>query len=103
MEHELVVDVGVPLAAEPVGDARVSTGVLPAGNYVTVVHQGHPDTLMAATGDLLRWGDEQGVDWDRNEVDGADHWACRLENYLSDPREEPDMNAWRTELAFKVR
>ena len=102
MEHELIVEVGVPLASHEVGDERVTTGTLPAGRYATVVHTGHPDGLMAATGALLAWGDQQGVQWDKTDADGAEHWACRLENYLSDPAEEPDMDRWRTELAFKL-
>jgi DNA gyrase inhibitor GyrI len=102
MEHELVIEVGVPLAVEAVGDGRVTAGVLPGGRYATVVHQGPPDTLEAATAELLEWGDQQGVAWDKTDADGAEHWACRLENYLSDPVEEPDMNEWRTELAFKL-
>jgi hypothetical protein len=66
------------------------------------VHHGHPDSLVAATAGLLEWGDQQGVSWDKVDVDGAERWVCRLENYLSDPLEEPDMSSWRTELAFKI-
>lgn len=102
MERELVIEVGVPLASEAVGDERVDTGILPAGRYATAIHHGHPDGLLGATAALLEWADAQGLVWDKTDVDGAEHWACRLENYLSDPSEEPDMNEWRTELAFKL-
>ena len=34
-------------------------------------------------------------------VDG-DRWACRLETYLTDPRQEPDMSKWVTQLAFSL-
>jgi effector-binding domain-containing protein len=102
MERELVIEVGVPLAADAVGDERVTTGTLPAGRYATVIHRGHPDNLVGATAGLLAWGDAQGLVWDKTDVDGAEHWVCRLENYLSDPADEPDMNEWRTELAFKL-
>jgi hypothetical protein len=68
--------------ASPVeGNAEISVGVLPAGRYATVVHTGHPDTLVTATRDLLEWATERGLDWD---ADG-DEWGCRLEEYLSDP------------------
>jgi effector-binding domain-containing protein len=108
MDHELVVEVGFPLAAEVDGDGggngggRVSAGVLPAGRYATVIHQGHPDELKGATGELLAWAEGQGLTFDKTDVDGAEHWVCRLENYLSDPAEEPDVTQWRTELAFKL-
>jgi hypothetical protein len=35
-------------------------------------------------------------------VDGAERWAARLEEYLSDPADQPDMNQWVTNLAFKL-
>jgi hypothetical protein len=34
---------------------------------------------------------------DRGEV-----WDARLEVYLSNPAEEPDPEAWRTEIAYLV-
>lgn len=65
----------------------------------TATYHGHPDGLVDATRDLLAWGDEQGLEWDS---DGA-HWTARLEIYLSDPREVPDMKDWDTELQFKLK
>jgi effector-binding domain-containing protein len=65
----------------------------------TVVHTGHPDTLVTATRDLLDWADQRGLDWD---TDGRT-WGCRLEEYLSDPAEVPDMGQWETRLAFRLR
>jgi hypothetical protein len=32
----------------------------------------------------------------------GERWGCRLEIYHTDPLEQPDMNAWRTELAFRL-
>ena len=90
---------GVPVASQVEGDDQVRTGLLPAGRYATVVHTGHPDTLVTATRDLLDWAAERGFDWD---ADG-NTWGCRLEEYLSDPDEVPDMNEWQTRLAFRLR
>lgn len=101
MQHELVIEVGVPLALEAIGDDRVTAGILPGGNFATVIHRGHPDSLEAATAELLEWGDRHGT-WDKVDADGAERWVCRLESYLSDPVDEPDMNEWRTELAFRL-
>jgi effector-binding domain-containing protein len=103
MERKLVIEVGMPIAEPAAGDDRVIAGELPAGRYVSVVHHGHPDSLMAATGALVDWGDSQGVEWDKTDVDGSEHWVSRLEYYLSDPAEQPDLNEWDTELAFKIR
>lgn len=99
MEAKLELEAGVPVASQVEGDDQVRTGLLPAGRYATVVHTGHPDTLVTATRDLLDWAAERGFDWD---ADG-NTWGCRLEEYLSDPDEVPDMNEWQTRLAFRLR
>ncbi|MFL6045391.1 MAG: GyrI-like domain-containing protein [Propionibacteriaceae bacterium] len=70
----------------------------PAGRYATVVHTGHPDTLVDATRDLLDWATERDLKWDAS----GNRWGCRLEEYLSDPAEVPDMNKWQTRLAFRL-
>jgi len=97
MENELEIETGVSVASPVEGDAEIRAGVLPAGRYATVVHTGHPDTLVTATRDLLQWAAERDLEWD---VDG-DTWGCRLEEYLSDPAE--DMEQWQTRLAFRLR
>lgn len=99
MEAELELETGFPTPSVVQGDEQVRTGVLPAGRYATVVHTGHPDTLVSATRDLLEWAAERDLQWD---TDG-DRWGCRLEEYLSDPAEVPDMSQWQTRLAFRLR
>jgi effector-binding domain-containing protein len=99
METKLELETGVPVAAPVEGNGEIRAGMLPAGRYATVVHTGHPDTLVTATRDLLQWAAEQGVGWDSE----GNTWGCRLEEYLSDPAEVPDMNEWRTRLAFRLR
>jgi hypothetical protein len=32
----------------------------------------------------------------------GDRWGARLEFYLTDPAEEPDMSKWQTQLAFRL-
>ena len=102
MATEMEVEVGVPITNEVTGDERVKAGVLPAGRYATVTHIGHPQELMGVTGELLKWGDQQGVTWDMTETPAGQKWACRLEIYHTDPREQPDMSKWETDLAFKL-
>jgi len=55
MARELEVEAGVPIAAAVKGDLHVFAGVLPAGQYATLTHVGHPDDLINATQDLLDW------------------------------------------------
>ncbi len=102
MERQLDVEAGVPIGAPVDGDDVVIPGVLPAGRYATVVHTGTPDSLMGATAALLHWADEGGLRWDMTVRDDAEHWAARLEFYLTDPAQQPDMSKWETELAFRL-
>lgn len=96
MKRQLEIDVAVPVAAALKGDGRIISDVLPPGRYATTLHVGHPDGLMQATADLLSWAEENGIMW---QVDGS-QWAGRVERYFSNPIDDPDMNMWKTELAF---
>jgi effector-binding domain-containing protein len=102
MSGDLEVEVGIPVppnSAIPASDEDVKAGTLPAGRYVVTTHVGHPDHLVGVTADLLTWAEEQGEQFDRH----GDRWAGRLEFYRTDPAEEPDMNKWEVELAFKLK
>jgi effector-binding domain-containing protein len=102
MTRELEIDNGVPVAALVDGDGEMISGVLPAGRYATLTHVGHPSELVQATKALLDWAAGPGLAWDMSPDGNGDRWASRLEIYLTDPREEPDMSKWVTQLAFRL-
>ena len=102
MDRELVVEAGFPVAAPVEGDGDVFTGALPAGRYVSAVHVGHPSGLYDATSELNAWADAQGLRWAVEQTPAGDSFACRLECFLTDPRVQPDMDKWETELVFKL-
>jgi hypothetical protein len=105
MERELLVEAGIPVTSPvKLGDADggVRTETLPGGRFVTTTYVGHPDGLIDATAELLQWAETQGLEWDVKQDGPGERWGCRLEIYHTDPREQPDMNAWRTELAFRL-
>jgi effector-binding domain-containing protein len=102
MARELEVEAGVPIATVITGDDQVAAGVLPAGRYATATHVGHPDELLEATTALLDWAADQDLKWDVAPGPDGEHWACRLESYLTNPDEEPDMSKWVTQLAFRL-
>jgi effector-binding domain-containing protein len=102
MMRELEVEAGVPVAAVVYGDGDVVAGVLPAGRYATLVHVGHPKELQAATKALLDWATRQDLKWDMSPGDSGEQWGGRLEIYLTDPSQEPDMAKWQTQLAFRL-
>ena len=102
MHGTLEIEAGVAVAEPVSGDERVLGGVLPAGRYVMTRHVGHPSTLMAATAALLDWAATHGLTWDKTDTPTGERWGSRLEIYLTDPRDQPDMNQWETELAFRL-
>jgi effector-binding domain-containing protein len=102
MERQLEVEAGVPVTAIGDGDDQVMAGVIPAGRYATVTHVGHPDELLGVTRALLDWAAERGIQFDTSQAGDGEHWAARLEIYLTDPSEEPDMSKWETQLAFRL-
>jgi effector-binding domain-containing protein len=102
MTGELQVDAGVPVAAAVDGDGQVASGVLPAGRYATLTHVGHPSELARATQALLDWAAGQGLTWDASPGEDGERWGSRLEIYLTDPAQEPDLSKWVTQLAIRL-
>jgi GyrI-like small molecule binding domain len=98
-------EVAVPIAEPAPGGGRVTSGELPAGNYVTLLHVGpYTHELEADLGDaraaLLAWAAREGIALDCRRRDGGTAFAGCVERYLTDARAEPDWSQWRTELAY---
>lgn len=102
MDATLEIEAGVPVSAPIAGQGDVLAGVLPAGRYAELDHTGHPDDLMALTARLLDWAAGEGLTWDVRESPEGDLWGSRLEFYLTDPAEQPDMAKWDMQLAFRL-
>jgi RNA polymerase sigma-70 factor (ECF subfamily) len=102
MAGELVMEAGFPVATPVDGEGEVFADVLPAGRYACVTHIGHPGELMGVTGRLNDWAEAQGLRWDAEQTPGGDKFVCRLEIYKTDPRVQPDMSKWETDLVFKL-
>jgi effector-binding domain-containing protein len=102
MASQLEIDNGVPVAVPAAGEGEVISGVLPAGRYATLTHVGHPSELAEATKTLLDWAAGQGLTWDMSPGADGERWGSRVEIYLTDPREEPDMSKWVTRLEFRL-
>lgn len=98
MSARLTVEVGFPVPQVLKGDGRVVTGALPGGSYAVTTYHGNPHGLTQATADLLRWAEGAGVTWDKHPEGTGEAWESRIEWYQS--LEEPDRDAWDTELAF---
>jgi effector-binding domain-containing protein len=102
MERELDMEAGVPVSQTVEGEGDIRYDVLPAGRYATVTHRGHPGELVDVTRDLLAWAEAQDLTWDLTQTESGESWGARLEFYLTDPAEQPDMNQWDVQLAFRL-
>jgi effector-binding domain-containing protein len=102
MDRELEIEAGVTVSEPLTGDGRVIAGALPAGRYATLIHVGHPSELVGATKALQDWAAAQGLTWDMSPGEDGERWVSRLELYLTDPAQEPDMSKWVTQLAFRL-
>jgi hypothetical protein len=102
MARQLDVEAGVPVADLVEVDGDVFARALPAGRYAEATYVGHPAGLVDATADLLAWAEQRGVQWDVRDTPFGQAWGCRLELLLTDPREQPDMTRWRTDLVFRL-
>jgi effector-binding domain-containing protein len=102
MERRLDVEAGVPIGGPLDSEGDVTVGTLPAGRYATVTHHGHPSDLIGATAALLAWAQEQGLTWDAHDDPEGTAWGCRMEVFLTNPMEQPDMSQWDTDLVFRL-
>jgi effector-binding domain-containing protein len=102
MERQLQVEAGVPVASPVEGDGAIQAATLLAGRFAVMTHTGAPNTLVSATGELLDWARARGLDWDVSPTDAGEKWGCRVEFYLTNPADEPDMSKWETQLAFRL-
>jgi effector-binding domain-containing protein len=103
MAANLEIDVAVPVATPVTSDNHITADLLPAGHYATLIYTGPYEGLMQATADLLAWAENKDIVWDKWPAGSqGEGWRARIENYLTDPREEPDSTKWQTELAFKL-
>ena len=51
---------------------------------------------------LLDWGAQQGLVWDSWPEGNGEGFGARLEVYLTDPKDEPDLAKWETEVAIRL-
>jgi len=94
MEGIMDIEVGVTAVVHP-GDERVRPRSMPAGNYATLSYRDHS---LRANKMLLGWARESDLRLDvSTEVDG-DHFACRAELYVTDPRTERKKTRWIVQL-----
>lgn len=95
--------VAVPVSAPVDAGAGLESGQLPAGRYLVARPAGGPDILAAVHGEMWQWADEEGLDLAIEHREDGIHWEARTEQFLTDPRAEPDRRAWSVEVAYLLR
>jgi hypothetical protein len=102
MPDRLDVEAGIPLTTPADVDPSLAAGSLPAGRYVHARNHGHPDQLLHVIERMLQWAGKEGLTWDRESTPEGERWACRYEQYLTDPTVEPDPSRWDTDVFLKL-
>jgi len=103
MPGELQVEMAVPVAAPITASGRIQSGTLPGGRYAVLRHTGPYDGLIASNAALLRWAQEQGIEFDTWDTAQGSAWRSRAEHYLTDPSQEPDPAKLETDVAFLIK
>lgn len=96
MAGEMDLEVGLT-EVRHTGTDRVRPGELPAGEYATLTYRNH---ALRANKMLLDWVADQGISLDRRSESDGDHFGCRTELYLTDPRDEPRKTRWVVQLSI---
>jgi effector-binding domain-containing protein len=101
MADKLDIELGWPVAASLTGNGRINASMLPAGRYASLIYTGIENGIKGNSV-LIGWAEENGLTWDRwDDIKGV-AFASRVEFYLTDPDDEPDMSQWETEVAIKL-
>jgi effector-binding domain-containing protein len=101
MDDKLDIELGWPIDKQLAGNGRIQTNVLPAGRYASLIYTGI-EKGIEGNGVLIQWAEANGLAWDRWDDPNGDAFACRVEFYLTEPDDEPDMSKWETEVAIKL-
>lgn len=99
MAGDMDIEVGIPVASMLSADESVKPGVLPAGNYVSLIYIGHG---LTGNKTLLNYVKDNNLVMDRWDDEKGDAFRARYEAYLTDPKIEHRKSKWEIELAIKL-
>ena len=100
MKGLMDVEAGFVVPTQQVGDARVTSGVLPAGRYAHLTYSRY---ALRGNQALSIWVKEQTLAADREDTPTGEAFGCRYEAYLTDYRTEPRKTKWQVDLAIRLR
>lgn len=88
----LDVEAGFPVNKGLPGKGEILSGVIPAGKYITTIHEGAYDSVGPAYDQMAEWTKENGYE----------PAGIAYEYYLNDPTEDPSIIPL-TEIRFPVK
>lgn len=101
MNDDMHIELGVPVVNAVAGSDRIQAGVLPAGDYASLVYTGDENGI-AGNKALLDWVSEKGLTLDTYDSEHGDGFGSRVEFFLTDPDDEPNPSNWQTEVAMQL-
>jgi effector-binding domain-containing protein len=101
MRAKLDIELGVPIGQMVGSDDPLVADALPAGRYATLIYTDVARGIEANKA-LLDWGAQQGLVWDSWPEGSGEGFGARVEFYLTDPQDEPDLAKWETEVAIRL-
>jgi hypothetical protein len=100
MPARMEVHVGFPVREPEASGHGLVAGVVPAGRYATLVHDGPVEGLVAANEAVQRWARDRGIELQSGDGLRGSEWEGRLETYLSGPEADPETQSIRAEVAY---
>lgn len=99
MRGAMDIEFGFPVPQALPEAGNVKAGVLPAGQYASLVYSGGGVSGNRA---LIQWVRGQGLEFDRWNTEQGDNFRARYETYLTNPDVEPRKSRWHIEVAIKL-
>jgi effector-binding domain-containing protein len=93
------VEAGFLTASAPSDHPLIKPGVLPCGQYASLIYRGNG---LRGNQALMEWGRTTGTRFEAIDPAQAESYACRYEAYLTDYRIEPRKLLWDIELSIKL-
>lgn len=100
MAGDMDMEYGIPVKSPLSGTDTIKAGVLPAGKYVSHIYTGGG---YQGNKVLVEWIKENNIPVDRWDSPEGDNFACRYEQYLTDPKIETRKTKIEILLAFKLK
>ena len=99
MSQIMEIEAGFLTGSVPKDHPRIKPGLLPGGEYASLVYRGNG---LRGNQALLQWGRETGTAFEAIDPARPESYVCRYEAYLTDYRSEPRKLLWDVEFSIKI-